>query len=478
MVDRSLRILQVSPSDSIGGGHIIPWNLFRSYRARGYSSWMAVGRKLSRDSDVLKIPNRELQGGWCRFWLTVGDRLKSFDGRVRGAWRVGDLARGLAEPRRWLDEHRGFEDFHFPGSRQLLTLAPKLPDIVHFHNLHGGYFDLEALPRLSRELPVVLTLHDAWLLSGHCAHSFDCERWKIGCGHCPDLNIYPAIRRDATAYNWRRKRDIYAQSRMYVSTPSEWLMRKVEQSVLAPAVVEARVIPNGMDLSVFHPADKQAVRVALGIPQDTRVLLFIANGIRRNIWKDYQTMRTAIALFSERFKGRDILFIALGEDAPAEPIGQAEVRFVPYQKNAELVARYYQAADLYLHAARAETFPNTVLEALACGIPVVATAVGGIPEQVKGLEAVEGQSQTAKLNRYDKSEATGILVPAGDAAGMAVGIERLLEADLLRHQMSENAAKDARERFDLERQVDDYLEWYEELAQHAGAARKIAAGIC
>jgi glycosyltransferase involved in cell wall biosynthesis len=231
-------------------------------------------------------------------------------------------------------------------------------------------------------------------------------------------------------------------------------------------------------LSVFHPADKQAARVALGIPQDTQVLLFTANGIRRNIWKDYQTMRTAIALFSERFKGRDILFIALGEDAPAEPIGQAEVRFVPYQENTELVARYYQAADLYLHAARAETFPNTVLEALACGTPVVATAVGGIPEQVKGLKAVEGQSQTAKLNRYDKSEATGILVSAGDAAGMAMGIERLLEADLLRHHMSENAAKDARERFDLERQVDDYLEWYEELTQHAGAARKIAAGIC
>ena len=75
-------------------------------------------------------------------------------------------------------------------------------------------------------------------------------------------------------------------------------------------------------------------------------------------------------------------------------------------------------------------------------------------------------------------KATGLLVPPAGVEEMARGIERLLEADLLHRRMSENAAKDARERFDLERQVDDYLEWYEELAQHAGGARKSAAGIC
>ena len=109
-------------------------------------------------------------------------------------------------------------------------------------------------------MPTVLTLHDAWLLSGHCAHSFDCERWKTGCGECPDLTIEPAIRRDATADNWVRKRDIYARSRLYVATPSPWLMGRVEQSMLAPAVEQARVIPNGVDLSVFRPADKRSIR--------------------------------------------------------------------------------------------------------------------------------------------------------------------------------------------------------------------------
>lgn len=202
------------------------------------------------------------------------------------------------------------------------------------------------------------------------------------------------------------------------------------------------------------------------IPQEVKVLFFTAYDIRRNIWKDYQTMRSAVAQVAERIHRQRVLFIALGEDAPAERIGRAEVRWVPYQKDTKAVVCYYQAADVYVHAARADTFPNTVLEALACGKPVVETAVGGIPEQVKGLENAD-----CGLNRYGANEATGILVPAGDAKGMAVAIERLLNDDSLRGRMGENAAKDAQERFDLQRQADDFLSWYEQILRHAAPPR-------
>lgn len=342
----------------------------------------------------------------------------------------------------------------------LLDLPPERPDIVHCHNLHGGYFDLRALPRLSQQVPTVLTLHDAWLLSGHCAHSFDCERWKTGCGQCPDLTIYPAIKRDATAYNWRRKRDIYAKSRLYVATPSHWLMEKVKQSMLAPAIAEARIIPNGVDISVFRLADKRAVREALGIPQDARMLLFTANGIRRNAWKDYQTLRTAVGMVAERLKDGKVLFIALGENAPPERIGRAVIRFIPYQRDPEVVAAYYQAADVYVHAARADTFPNTVLESLACGTPVVATAVGGIPEQVKSLKH---GAQSLGHPTYGPEEATGVLVSPGDAEAIAEAVVTLLTNETLHKRLAENAAQDAQERFDLPRQVDDYLNWYAEI---------------
>jgi glycosyltransferase involved in cell wall biosynthesis len=461
MVNRQLRILQVSTFDIAGGAENVASNLFRSYRARGHSSWLAVGYKRGKDPDVIPIPRINHRGSWSRFWLSFEKQLHAFEGIGYALSRT--LLRTIANPLEELGPRFGLEDFNHPGTHRLLELVPNKPDIVHCHNLHGGYFDLRFVPWLSQQVPLVLTLHDAWLLSGHCHHSFGCERWKTGCGHCPDLTIYPSIQRDATAHNWRRKREIYAKSNLYLATPSRWLMQEVEQSMLAPTVAEARVIPNGVDLSVFHPSDKQVVREALNILHDAKVLLFTSNRIRQHRAKDYQTMRSAVALVADRLAGQSLLFIALGEEAAAERIGQAEIRFVPYKKDPEMVARYYQAADIYIHAARAENFPTTVLEALACGTPVVATAVGGIPEQVKALEMAGAEWRMGNLNRYGTNEATGVLVPPGDARGMALGIERLLKDHPLSRRLGENAARDARTRFDLQRQVSDYLRWYEEL---------------
>ncbi len=463
---RQLRILQVSTSDRSGGAERSAWNLFWAYREKGHKSWLAVGYKRTDDPDVLVIPNGDRHPSR---WPYVNDGVERgfrwLEKNIRGGWRLWNYYQALKHPRQAVEQYLGLESFHHPGTWQILNLLPEKPDIFHCHNLHGHYFDLRVLPWLSRQVPVILNLRDTWLLSGHCASSLDCERWRTGCGSCPYLSIYPAIRRDATAYNWRRKQEIYAKSTFYVTTPSQWLMRKVEQSMLAPAVIDARVIPNAVDLSVFRPYDRRQARMSLGLPPNpkTKILVFSANGIRQNPAKDYQTVRAAVALAAERLKGQEVLFIALGEDAPAERIGQAEVRFVPYQKDPGTIARYYQAADVYVHAARAEVWGLTITEALACGTPVVATAVGGIIEQVKGLEISERGFCDSDLNRYGLDDATGILVAAGDARGMAFGVERLLQDKPLRLRMGENAVRDAVDRFDLHRQADDFLRWYQEI---------------
>jgi len=454
----SLRILLINTSELGGGAEESVRNLLQAYRSRGHQSWLAVGSKRSNDPNVLLIPQDSCRNFWAKFWIRAADELERFQDKVRGATRLLNLLRWIGEPSRQRAQAQGHEDFDFPGTWQLPKLYG-LPDVFHCYNLHGGYFDLRALTWLSHQRPVILDLRDAWLLSGHCAHSFACERWKTGCGQCPDLRIYPRIRRDATSYNWRRKQSIYAKSRVYVSTPCQWLMRKVEQSMLAPAIVESRIIPTGIDLAIFHPSAREVVRADLRIPQNAKVVLFTANGIRKNMWRDYRTMRDAIGLVAERLRGHMVVFIglgeiALGETALDERIGKAHLRFIPHQKNPQTVARYYQAADLYVHAARADTFPRAVLEALACGTPVLATAVGGIPEQVKSLTGV---------NSFTIADATGIIVPMGDVQTVAAGIEKLLTDDLLRRALGENAAKDARQRFDLQKQVDCYLEWYNKL---------------
>ena len=442
-----MRILQVSTYDIGGGAERVAYNLFHGYRDRGLDSWLVVGQKRGNDPDVFVIPGDTLRYGgiWSGFWHSIDERLRPYHYQIRGTSRLSQTAQALAEPVRFFERQRGIEDFHFPGTSRLLDLPPSPPDILHCHNLHGAYFDLRELVNLSRRLPVVFTLHDAWLLSGHCSHSFGCDRWKTGCGNCPDLEIYPRVLRDATAYNWRRKHKIYAQSRFYVSTPSRWLMEKVEQSMLMQAAVEMKIIPYGVDLNIFTPGDKTAARVILNLPDDAVIFLFSAASIRKNQFKDYAIMRTAMQNVAQQKLDRQVIFLALGEDAPTEKISeQVEIRFLPYQSDLQAIARFYQAADVYLHAARADTFPNAVLEALACGIPVVGSAVGGIPEQV-----IENE--------------TGFLLPVGDAEGMSTAITRLLENPAMREKMGQCAADDARQRFDLNDQIQTHLDWYTEI---------------
>lgn len=299
----------------------------------------------------------------------------------------------------------------------------------------------------------------------------DCDRWKTGCAICPDQQIYPAITRDATAYNWRSKKKIFADSQIYVSAPCHWLLEETEQSIAAAGIVESRTIPYGVDLSYFHPNDRRIVRARLDIPDQTKVLLFTANGgVRRNPFKDYEIIRAAVAQVSEHIQSQDVLFIALGEDSPAEQIGSSKVRFVPYETDIGRVATYFQAADLYLHAAKADTFPNVVLEALACGTPIIATAVGGISEQIKGL--TDTGMPVSKWDQFGADEATGVLVKAGDASAMAIAGEKLLKDESLRCRLAHNAANDARRRFDLNREVLEYLDWYRQLVENRANLRQ------
>jgi glycosyltransferase involved in cell wall biosynthesis len=221
-------------------------------------------------------------------------------------------------------------------------------------------------------------------------------------------------------------------------------MEKVKKSMLVTGVVESKVIHYGIDLSVYKPADILQSRRSLGIPEGAIVVLFSANGIRNNIFKDFSTMRAAIALAAQRFKKKKLLFLAMGEDGPVQKVGEAQVHFVPFQRNPSDVAQYCQASDIYIHAAREEAWGRSITEALACGTPVVATAVGGIPEQIKDGE-------------------TGFLVPKGDAEAMADRLVRLAEDGELRCRLGKNASDDVKIRFDLERQTSDYLNWYSEI---------------
>ncbi len=434
--------------------------LHEGLKYRGHRSWMAVGRRNIESPDIFAIPGNPAESRWARLVQEGSAALEPLVSRVRGIRRIQQGLNLLSNPLYSVDRLRGREHFRYPGTAGILDLPPHRPDVVHCHNLHGRYFDLRQLVRLSRSVPVVLTLHDEWAFTGHCAYTMGCERWRSGCGACPGLHIYPPVRRDATAANWRAKRAVYAASRLYVSTPSQWLMDRARESILFEGVSESRVIYNGVDRSVFRPADRAAARQRLGLPVEPRMLLFTANAARRNMFKDYETVREAVRICGQASGDRPLLLIALGDTGPSERFGSAELRFVPYEESPALVAAYYQAADLYLHGAKADNLPTTIVEALASAVPVIATAVGGISEQVRSLADAPGGWAGPAVPR---DQATGVLVQAGDAAGMAAAALALLADDDLRACLSANAARDAAERFDLRDQVENTVAWYQEV---------------
>ena len=450
MTRDGLNILQVSTADRGGGAERVAMNLHERFLERGHSATLAVGRKTGKDQKVVEIPNARERHAWARFWAGASHQLLTHEHRLGNTGPLRTVADAIGRPDAWLDAQLGREHFGYPGTAGLLGLSGRGPGLVHLHNLHGGYFDLRQLPRISRQVPVFVTLHDAWMLSGHCAHALGCDRWRTGCGNCPALGTYPAVKRDATALNWQRKRDIYARSRVYLTAPSKWLLDKARRSMLAPAALDSRVIPNGVDLGVFHRGDQAGARHRLALPENAHIILFAANGIRRSDFKDFDTLREAIRCVGEAVADRPVLCVALGEAGETQHIGRARVQFVAPRSDPSVVADHYRAADLYAHAAREDTFPTTVIEAMACGVPVVASDVGGIPEQVS-----HGR--------------TGLLAPVGDAGLFGAYLAMLLNNPGLRRSFAEQSIEVAVKRFAVETQVDRCLAWYAQVVHGAGS---------
>jgi glycosyltransferase involved in cell wall biosynthesis len=433
-------VLHVSTADALGGAEAVALGLHQACLVRGWDSRLVVGRRALDLPGVVAL--EEVAPSLASRWRAA---LRSYAGAFAARPAVAMAARALADPRRAVETLLGVEHFGYPASWRLLEATPGgPPDVVHVHNLHGDYFDLRALAPLSRRRPVLTTMHDDWLMTGHCALALGCERWRSGCGRCPDLEVYPRVRRDATRFNWGRKRRALEGARLHVATPSRWLLRRAEASLLAPAIVERRVIPNGVDLERFRPGPRDEARRALGLDPRARVLLFVASSARTNPFKDFACLLAAVRRLAERHA--PLVLVTLGEEGPPEQAGAATLRFGRLVDDPAGVALYQQAADVYVHATRVESAtPRAVQEAMACGRPVVASAVGAISEGVD-----DGR--------------TGLLVAPGDPRALADAVDRVLSDSDLAARLGAAAAEKAAREFDGRDRVDDYLEWYRALA--------------
>jgi glycosyltransferase involved in cell wall biosynthesis len=410
-----LTIVHLSTADIDGGSARSAYRIHDGLRRRGHVSRMLVGYKHSSDPDVATVSGAR--------WLQRADEVANRISQAAGLQYllVPSTLRSLRHP--WLAK----------------------PDVVQLYNIHLGCFSYLLLPALARRAPIVWRLSDQWPMTGHCAYSGPCERWRTGCGACPDLKTFPGIGIDTTALAWRLKRRTYGHSRITVVAPSSWTESIARASPLFAGCAVHR-IPNGLDLEIFRPMDRAAARTLLGLPQKPKAILFSAQIASDNPRKGTDLLRQALTRLGPR---DDLIVVIAGKGAETwqRTLPQRTIA-LGYLSDNRKIAASYAACDLLVAPSTVENLPNSVLEAMACGMPVVATDVGGMKDAVR-------------------NGTTGLLAPAGNAEALAASLATLLDDDAARARMGEGALALMRAEFSAERETRSFETLYRSLTARA-----------
>lgn len=324
-------------------------------------------------------------------------------------------------------------------------------DLLTIHSVRGVCSPL-AIPVLTRSKPTVLVLRDMMSFTGHCFHSLDCERWKTGCGNCPYPNISPSIRMDNTHLAWKLKDWAFSRSNLAVVAQSTWMVDMAKQSMLRRFPIHR--IPNGIDTDIYRPHEPELCRSVLNVPKGKKVLMFMAANLSGRL-KGGDDFAKVIQSLPESLKAETVILL-LGRrgEALANSLG-AQTIYLGYVESDLLKVICYSAADCFVSPTRAESFPNVLLESIACGTPVVSLRVGGVPD-------------VARPN------VTGLLAAPEDINGFRNHIIELLENPILRDAMRRQCRKIALEEYSISVQAKQYIHVYRQLlndtSQGAGAS--------
>lgn len=404
-----MKVLHVNQSDIFGGAAIAGYRLHQGLLAQGIDSRLLVGHAVTASDRVAVVRAKTFKEKLLlRLTGYLGtnylDILSTFD----------------------IPEHPFYQD----------------ADILNFHNLHNGYFNYLAISALTKTKPAIFTLHDMWSFTGHCAYSYDCSRWKIGCGNCPYPKIYPEIRRDNTRLEWRLKNWVYSRSNLTIVTPSRWLAEQAKQSLLNRFPIHH--IPYGIDTRVYQPLDSDQCRTLLGIPTDKKVLMFGAQSLKDNR-KGGDLLLKALSSLPASLLDETVL-LTLGNGGDKSKIMGMPIINLGYVDSDRLKAIAYCAADLFIFPTRADNLPLMLQESMACGTPMVSFRVGGVPDLVR-------------------PGVTGYLAQLEDTQDFCHRIVELLEDEILRKQMRQNCRAIALAEYSLKLQSQRYLELYQQVLQ-------------
>lgn len=312
------------------------------------------------------------------------------------------------------------------------------PDIIHLHNLHGYYLNIEILFHYlaTADIPVVWTLHDCWPMTGHCAYfSFiGCNKWKMQCEHCPQKKGYPASYcLDRSFKNYQLKKELFTSVPQMALVPvSNWLADIGKKSFLKNYPI--KTIYNGVDITVFSPCSVTETRQKYKIAENTFLVLGVAS-----TWERRKGLKDFIQLSKSLKNNEKIVLVGLTnkqmKNLPSNIWG------INRTENVHELAELYSLADVFVNPTWEDNFPTTNTEALACGTPVITYRTGGSPEAI--------------------TSETGFVVEQGDLKGIRDAI------DTIKSKGKGFYAEACRERavrmFNKNDRYTEYLQLYEQM---------------
>jgi glycosyltransferase involved in cell wall biosynthesis len=374
-----MNIVHLSTSDVHGGAARSAYRLHKGLQLLGHKSRMQVLTRGSNDSTVEVLNQGQhilsrLRRGFRRYLISRDFRPYQ-EGRPAGCEVFSD---DRSEYTR-LDEE-----------------ALNSADVINLHWV-TGFLDFKAFFfNVPKDKPLVWTLHDMNPFTGGCHYDLGCERYVEQCGSCPQLGSRKND--DLSARIHRRKRQLFSQieaARLHIVTTSRWLAGEAAKSTILRKF-RISVIPNGLDTLDFSPSDRGAIRKLLQIPPESKVVLFVSDGLD-NQRKGFTHLKRAVLTCAEKVP--NLLLLSIGSNQRQVHTGTPWIH-VGSVNNDRFLSMVYSAADLFVICSLQDNLPNTVLEAMACGVPVVGVNAGGIPDMVRN-----GITGSRRFSRSDRAVA-------------------------------------------------------------------------
>lgn len=354
-----LKVLHLVAGELSGGAARGAYWLHQAQRVAGIDSiLMTSARNDLGDSSVISLTKS--------FWQKLKFILIS---------QLNGLLKLVYKDRKNLIFSTGFEGADFTKHP-----AYKSADIVHLHWING-LVSMRTLRKVDK--PVVWTMRDMWPLTGGCHYAMECEKYRTGCGSCPQLGSQSKYDLSRLVVANKRKS---LNNGMRLVGISEWLSSCAKDSYMFSGF-KVDTIANNIDTNQFFPVDRKSAREILGLPSNKKIILVGATSIT-DFYKGYD-------LFIESINSLYLsdIHIAIFGNTNKQALEKIGIKYTSLGYLVDVISLRlaYAAADVFVAPSRMEAFGKTLIEAMACGTPVVCFDATGpkdiVTHKVTGYKA-------------------------------------------------------------------------------------------